>query len=88
MEYGVIAIVAICVLVLVMGVLKKKMQIVFQFMVRAVVGLICIYFCNEFLEIQGISVMVGLNPISFLTVGILGFSGFALLYGIMAFQIL
>ena len=88
MDYGVIAIVAICVLVLVIGVLKQKAKLVFQFFARAAVGLVCIYFCNEFLAMQHISVSVGLNPVSFLTVGALGFGGFALLYGIMFYQLL
>lgn len=88
MEYGVIAIIAICVLVLAIGALKQKAQVIFRFVMRVIVGLISIYFCNEFLKMQEISVSVGLNPISFLTVGILGFSGFALLYGIMFFQTL
>lgn len=88
MEYGVIAIIAICVIVLTIGALKQKAQVIFRFVMRAIVGLISIYFCNEFLKMQEISVAVGINPISFLTVGILGFSGFALLYGIMFFQTL
>ena len=88
MKYGVIAIVAICILVLGIGVLKQKFKIMFHFLIRAVVGLIAIYFCNLFLEMQGISVAVGINPISFLTVGTLGFCGFALLYGVMLYEIL
>lgn len=88
MEYGVIAIVAICILVLVIGVLKQKSKWLFHFLVRAILGWTAIYFCNEFLKMQAVSVAVGLNPISFLTVGTLGISGFALLYGIMLYQIL
>lgn len=88
MEYGIIAIIVICALVLLIGALKQKSKIVFQFLTRAVVGLVCIYFCNEFLKMQEISVSVGLNPISFFTVGSLGIGGFILLYGIMFYQIL
>lgn len=88
MEYGVIAIVVICIFILVIGALKKKSKVVFNFFFRAVLGLICIYFCNEFLEMQQIDLAVGLNPISFLTVGSLGLGGFVLLYGIMIYQIL
>ncbi len=86
MEYGVLAIVAICVLVLVIGTVKQKSKMFFNFLIRAVLGVTGIYFCNQFLEMQKISVTVGLNPISFLTVGTLGFGGFALLYGIMFYQ--
>lgn len=88
MEYGVIAIVGICIFILAIGALKKKSKMVFHFFFRAVLGLICIYFCNKFLKMQQIDLVVGLNPISFLTVGSLGFGGFALLYGIMVYQIL
>ena len=88
MDYGIMAIVAICILVLMIGVLKQKSRLLFQFLMRAVVGLVSIYLCNEFLEIQNISVSVGINPISFLTVGSLGIGGVALLYGISIYQIL
>lgn len=88
MEYGVAAIVMICVLVLAIGTLKQKSKVLFQFLARAVVGLVSIYFCNEMLELQNVSVSVGLNPVSFVTVGVLGVSGFALLYGILFYQIL
>ena len=88
MEYGVIAIIAICALVLIIGALKQKSKALFHFLTRAVLGMISIYFCNEFLKMQSISASVGLNPISFLTVGTLGISGFALLYGIILYQLL
>ena len=86
MNYGAAAIVAICIIVLVMGTLKKKAQIVFGFLARMAIGGIGIYFCNLFLAKQHISVSVGLNPASLLTVGTLGISGFALLYGILIYQ--
>ena len=88
MDYGVMAIVAICVLVLIIGALKQRAKVLFHFAVRAVIGVISIYFCNIFWEMQDISVSVGINPVSFLTVGSLGISGFALLYGIMFYKIL
>lgn len=88
MDYGIIAIVAICALVLLIGTLKQKSRIVFQFLMRASVGLVCIYFFNDFLKSKDISISVGLNPISFLTVGSLGISGVALLYGIMLYRTL
>ncbi|MFP3155725.1 pro-sigmaK processing inhibitor BofA family protein [Lachnospiraceae bacterium ZAX-1] len=88
MEYGVLAIALICLIVLLIGVLKQKAQIVLNFCVRMVLGMISVYFLNHFLEIQHIELAVGLNPISALTVGILGISGFALLYGIMLYKFL
>lgn len=77
-------------LLLVLGIvfLKQKSQMVWNFLVRTVLGAICILFTNDFLAAQGIAVAVGLNPISLLTVGTLGFGGFAALYGILFTQFL
>lgn len=86
MNYGAIAIVVICVFIIFIGVLKQKAQFVFDFIVRAALGIICIYFGNQFLETQGISIAVGINPISLLTAGSLGISGVALLYGIVIYK--
>lgn len=87
-ELGIAVIVGICVIVLVIGLLKKKMELVLAFMVRVVVGVTAIFFANRFLESQSINIMVGVNPVSVLTVGTLGIGGFALLYGIMAYRLL
>ena len=47
-----------------------------------------IFFINQYLEYKGISLSVGLNGISFLTSGLLGIPGVAMLYGILAYKIL
>lgn len=59
-----------------------------KFIVRAILGMILIYGINQYLTYKGISLSVGLNAISFLTAGTLGFPGVALLYGVMAYQFL
>lgn len=59
-----------------------------NFIIRAILGMGLIFFVNQYLEYQGISLGVGLNGISFLTSGILGVPGVALLYGILAYRIL
>ncbi|WP_417168833.1 pro-sigmaK processing inhibitor BofA family protein, partial [[Clostridium] scindens] len=46
------------------------------------------FFVNEFLASKGISAQVGMNPITFLTSGVFGIPGVALLYGITFYQIL
>lgn len=86
MNYGGIAIVIICVFILFIGVLKQKAQFIFDFAMRGILGVVGIHFVNEFLKMQGFDVMVGINLISFLTVGTLGISGLALLYGIMFYK--
>lgn len=59
-----------------------------KFLVRAVLGMLLIFCINQGLTYQGISLSVGLNEVTFLTSGTLGFPGVALLYGIMVLQIL
>lgn len=73
-----------CALVLGIALLKRRSQLVLNFLVRVALGAVGIIFTNDFLVQQGISIAVGLNPVSLLTVGILGFGGFALLYAIVA----
>ncbi len=77
-----------CGLVLLIAVLKQRAQILLNFLVRLILGAVCIYLVNDFFAAQGISVAVGLNPISLLTSGTLGFSGVALLYAISSCKFL
>lgn len=51
-------------------------------------GAVAIVFCNQLLSKNGIDIMVGLNPWSLTTVGLLGVGGFTLLYGIMAYRLM
>lgn len=67
---------------------EQKSGFIINFIIRAVLGMGVIFFVNQYLEYKGISLSVGLNGVSFLTSGILGFPGVALLYGILAYQLL
>lgn len=67
---------------------EKGIEIVVNFIVRAVLGTAVIFFVNQFLDSQKIPVAVGVNLITFLTSGILGLPGVALLYGIVCWEIL
>lgn len=87
-QYGIIAIGAICLLVLMMGIMKEKARAVAVFLSRAAVGVMGICVMNKILESQGSAIAVGVNPVSALTIGSLGISGFALLYGIMFYRTL
>lgn len=71
-----------CLLVLLIGSVKHKSELVLNFVLRAVFGMIAIYMVNSVMEGRGIQVTVGMGPLSFLTSGFLGFPGVALLYGI------
>lgn len=85
-SYGLMA--GVCVLVLLIAMLKRRAQILLNFLVRMVMGVISITFMNELFVSQGITLAVGINPLSLLTSGTLGFGGVALLYGIMACKFL
>ena len=65
---------------------EQKPHILVNFLVRAIIGIAI--FVNEFLASKGISAQVGMNPMTFLTSGVFGIPGVALLYGITFYQIL
>lgn len=67
---------------------EKGIEIIVNFIVRAVLGVAVIFFVNQFLDSQKIPVAVVVNLLSFLTSGILGLPGVALLYGIVCWEIL
>jgi inhibitor of the pro-sigma K processing machinery len=83
---GMAAIIGVCALVLLIGILGKKAEWLVNFVLRAVMGSVGIYFLNYLLAIQNISVAVGINPATVLTSGILGFPGVLVLYGIDLFK--
>lgn len=85
---GSAAILLVCVLVLLIGAFGRKIEWIINFVLRAVMGTIGIYFLNSFLLTKQISVAVGINPMTVLTSGILGFPGVVVLYGINFFKVL
>lgn len=67
---------------------RRKLEGLLNVVMRSVLGTIAIYFINLAMAEAGISLNVGINPITLLTCGILGFPGVAGLYGISIFQLL
>lgn len=65
---------------------EQRSHIFINFLVRAILGIAVIFFVNQFLVSRGISVRVGMNPVTFLTSGVFGIPGVALLYGITFYQ--
>ncbi len=57
------------------------MEKIIDVMLRGILGTIAIFFINLFLEKEGICLGIGINPVSVLTCGILGFPGLLALYG-------
>lgn len=85
---GMIIILIVCALVLFIVAFGKKIEWMINFVLRAVMGTIGIYFINYFLLSQEISTGVGINPVTVLTSGLLGFPGLIVLYGINFFKLL
>ncbi len=79
---GTTLIVAVCVMVLLVGVLRKKMEWLLNFIMRSILGAIALYFINSALAAGGIFLGVGINLITVLTIGIFGIPGLCVLYGV------
>ena len=82
------AILAVCVLAVLVGIVRKKMEWLLNVFMRSVLGTIAIYFINAALAGAGIDLGIGINALTVLTSGILGFPGLAVLYGIGIYKIL
>ncbi|MCH5280907.1 MAG: pro-sigmaK processing inhibitor BofA family protein [Lachnospiraceae bacterium] len=76
-------IVAACILVCGITYLKRKLGILGGFLIRAGAGTGLICLGNYVLSLSGISLAVGVGPVSVLTCAILGIPGVFLMYGIM-----
>lgn len=85
---GSIMIVGACIFTLMIGAFRKRKEWIINFIFRSVIGTVSIFFMNGFLVSQGISIAIGINPITILTSGILGFPGLFMLYGINLYKIL
>lgn len=85
---GIVFILGACILALFIGAIRGKAEWLLNIVMRSVLGTIAIYFINGALESVGIVSAVGVNPITVLTSGILGFPGLVALYGIGLFNFL
>lgn len=85
---GMLALVAVCAVVLFMGVIKKRSEWLLNILMRSILGTIAIYFVNGALAGAGINLGVGINPVTVLTSGILGFPGLLAIYGIGVYKYL
>lgn len=85
---GILAVAGVCVLILLIGIIKKRGEFLLNFATRTVVCLIAACFLNSFLASRRLDAAVGFNLISVLTCGSLGFCGLLALYGILFLQLL
>ena len=63
-------------------------DMILNFLLRIVMGVIAIYTCNTLLGNLGVAIYVGINVINLLTIGVLGISGFGLIFAIASFSVL
>lgn len=77
-----IGIIVTCCLLLVIGILRHRLEVMVNIILRMVMGVLGIYLLNTFLKSQEIVLNVGINEVTILTVGLLGLPGFMLIYGL------
>lgn len=67
-------------LVVLIIILKSRANMVFRFLLQAVIGGVLIYGMNQFFLAQNLVSTIALNPLTVLTCGFLGIPGFLLLF--------
>ncbi len=87
-ERGIAMILIMCAVVLVIVLLRRRMDLVVGFILRAVSGVVCIYVVNQIMLRVGFGGTLGWNPITVLTSGFLGIPGLIALYGIKIVSLL
>ena len=85
---GAVLIVIACAVILLIGLFRMKSEWLLNLTLRSILGMVGIFFTNFALSAAGISVGVGINPVTVLTTGILGFPGFLGLYGLGFYKLL
>lgn len=83
-----IGIIGLCIILLVIGIVRHRMELLVNLILRMVMGIVGIYIVNEILAMQNIAPLAGINGITSITVGVLGLPGFLLVYGIGVYHML
>lgn len=79
---------AACVLVLLIGAVRSRVEWLLNVFLRSILGTVAMYFVNSTLASVGISLGVGINAVTVLTSGILGLPGLLALYGLGVYKLL
>lgn len=87
-QRGMIVMVGVCAAVLLIGAVRRKREWLLNLVLRAVMGTLAVTVINFCMTKAGMTVLVGVNPLSVLTSAFLGFPGVAALYGIQFYQLL
>lgn len=85
---GMIIIAVACGVVLVIGMFRQRAEWLLNITMRGILGTMAMYFVNSTLASAGISLGIGINAVTVLTCGILGFPGFLALYGLGIYRFL
>ena len=85
---GAFLIIAVLGIVMFIIAVKTNSNLVLDFIIRSISGALLIFVMNQWLEIEGYSWSVGLNPGTVLTSGMLGFPGVILLFSIKIYSLL
>lgn len=85
---GAFLILAVLGIVLFMIAVKTNSHLLLNFVLRSIGGSLFIFCVNQWAEMEGYSLFVGLNLGTVLTSGILGFPGVILLFGIKFYSLL
>ncbi len=67
---------------IVLGVFKKRFDVLINYLLRIVTGLVSIYVLNTLLNNMGLDIAVGSNSFTAFLMGVLGLPGFIMMYGI------
>lgn len=75
-------IIVLCIVFLGVCLVKRKPELIADFMLRACFGTAGIYLLDLVLSSRGYHITVGVNAVTILSNGLLGLPGFILLYGL------
>ncbi|MDF2538841.1 MAG: putative rane protein [Herbinix sp.] len=77
-----IAIIVICIIFIGVCLIKRRPDLIVDFLLRSVIGTAGIYLLDLILKSRGYNINVGINGATVLANGLLGLPGFILLYGL------
>ena len=85
---GAFIIIAVFGILMLILAVKTNSVIIINFLLRSIAGTLLIFGVNQVLEFYDSSIGVGVNAVTVLTSGILGFPGVILLFGIKIYSLL
>lgn len=80
--------IGMCGIILLISLMRTKVEWLLNIVMRSILGTVIMYFANSALAASGISLGVGINAVTVLTSGILGFPGLVALYALGIYKIL